>query len=186
MTPLMSLLLPVVLSAVAVFVLSSVIHMAMPWHKNDYVKVPDEDGLMAAMRPFGLAVGDYMMPRPNSGADFKSPEFMAKVNKGPVAIMTIRPGTWNMGQTMGTWFVFTLLVSIVAACMTGAVMAPGVDHRRILHFVGAITFLCYAMGGVPQSIWYGRKWSTTFKHALDALIYGAATGAIFMMMWPQG
>ena len=186
MTPLISLLLPVVLSAVAVFVLSSVIHMAMPWHKNDYEKVPDEDGLMAAMRPFGLAVGDYMMPRPSSGADMKSPEFMAKVAKGPVAIMTIRPGTWNMGQTMATWFVFTLLVSIVAACMTGAVMAPGADDHDVFHYAGAVTFLCFAMGGVPQSIWYGRKWSTTFKHGLDSLIYGAATGLIFSMFWPKG
>jgi hypothetical protein len=185
MTPLMSLWMPIVVSAIAVWLLSSVIHMAMPWHRNDYVKVPDEDGLMAAMRPFGLAPGEYMMPRPRSGADMKSPEYLAKVAKGPVAIMTIRPGTWNMGRTMATWFVFALLVAVTAACMTGAVMAPGVDHRHVIHYAGAITFLCYAMGGVSQSIWYGRKWSTTFKHAFDALIYGVATGLIFAAFWPQ-
>jgi len=185
MTPLTSLLLPTVLSAVAVFVLSSIIHMAMPWHKGDYAKVPDEDGLMAAMRPFKLPLGDYLMPRPSSGADMKSPEFLAKVAQGPVVVMTVRPGSWNMGATMGTWFLFTLLVALIAACMTGAVFGPAVDHRHILHYAGGITFLCYAMGAAPLSIWYGRKWSTTFKNALDSLIYGAASGAIFMLMWPQ-
>ena len=185
MTPLMSLWLPVVLSAVAVWLLSSVIHMAMPWHKNDYPGVPDEDGLMAAMRPFGLTPGEYMLPRPKSGADMKSPEYLAKLAKGPVAILTIRHGTWKMAQTMTTWFIFALLVAVIAACMTGAVMAPGVEHDHVIHYAGGITFLCYAMGAAPLSIWYNRKWSTTFKNAFDSLIYGVATGLIFAAFWPQ-
>ena len=186
MTPFMSLLLPILVSAVAVFVLSSIIHMAMPWHKSDYAAVPDEDGLMRAMRPFNLPPNDYMLPRPKSGADMKSAEYMAKHVAGPVAIMTVRPnGAWKMAPVMATWFVFTVLVASVAACMTGAVVAPAADHRHVLHFAGGITFLCYAMGGVPQSIWYGRKWSTTFKHAFDALIFGAASGFIFAAFWPQ-
>ena len=186
MTPFMSLLLPVCLSAVAVFVISSIIHMAMPWHKSDYVKVNDEDGLMAAMRPFGLKPGDYMMPRPSSGADMKSAEFLAKRESGPVVIMTVAPGgPFNMGAFMGSWFIFSLLISAIAGWMTGTILPPGADGHAAFHFSALITFLCYSMGAVPLSIWYYRKWSTTLKNAFDALLYGLATGAIFMLMWPK-
>ena len=36
MTELSELWLPIILSAVLVFMASSVIHMASPWHKSDY------------------------------------------------------------------------------------------------------------------------------------------------------
>jgi len=34
--------LPILLSAVFVFVASSVVHMVLPWHKGDYLQVPEE------------------------------------------------------------------------------------------------------------------------------------------------
>ena len=85
MTPFMSLLLPIVLSAVAVFVLTMVIHMT-PWHKGDYVRLPDEDGVMKALRPFNIPPNDYTVPHPGSGDYMKSPEYDAKRDAGPVMI----------------------------------------------------------------------------------------------------
>ena len=41
MVALSALWLPILLSAVVVFITSSIIHMATPWHKNDYSKAPD-------------------------------------------------------------------------------------------------------------------------------------------------
>ncbi len=38
MVALQALWLPILLSAVIVFVGSSIIHMALPWHKNDYLE----------------------------------------------------------------------------------------------------------------------------------------------------
>ena len=37
------LLLPILLSAVLVFVVSAIIHMFTPWHAGDFAKLPDED-----------------------------------------------------------------------------------------------------------------------------------------------
>ena len=51
MTALSALWLPILLSAVLVFVASSLIHMASPWHKSDYPKLPDEEQLIGALRP---------------------------------------------------------------------------------------------------------------------------------------
>ena len=41
MVSLAALWLPILLSAVIVFIASSIVHMAMPWHKNDYPRIPN-------------------------------------------------------------------------------------------------------------------------------------------------
>ena len=43
MVSVLSLLIPIALSAVFVFIASSIIHMVTPWHKNDLKKLPNED-----------------------------------------------------------------------------------------------------------------------------------------------
>lgn len=50
MVPLTALWLPILLSAVIVFVASSIMHMLLPYHQGDYQKLPDEDKLRAARR----------------------------------------------------------------------------------------------------------------------------------------
>lgn len=185
MTPFMSLLLPIVVSAVAVFVLTMIIHMT-PWHKGDYIRLPDEDGVMKALRPFNLPPNDYMVPHPGSGEYMKSAEYDAKRAAGPVMIVTVAPsGPWNIGKMMGLWFLFTVVVAATVACLVGTIVPPGGPTHAVFHYVALITFLSYAMGAVPMSIWYYRKWSTTFKTVVDALLYALATGWIFSMMWPK-
>ena len=185
MTPFMSLLLPIVVSAVAVFVLTLVLHMT-PWHKSDYLRLPDEDGVMQALRAFNIPPNDYTVPHPGSGDYMKSPEYDAKRAAGPVMNLTVVPsGPWKIGQMMGLWFLFTLVVSASVACVVGTVVPPGGGAHAVFHYVAFITFLTYAMGAVPLSIWYHRKWSTTFKTAVDSLLYALATGWIFSMMWPK-
>src|SRR4029077_17676915 len=107
MVGLSTLWLPILLSAVIVFVASSIIHMVLPWHKSDYPKVPDEDRLRDAVRPLAIPPGDYMVPRPSSMQDMKSPEFAEKMNKGPVLILTVKPnGPFSMSQNLIQWFVY--------------------------------------------------------------------------------
>ena len=62
MVPLSSLWLPILLSAVLVFIASSVIHMVLGYHKNDVKKVPDEDAVQDAFRRLGITPGDYAVP----------------------------------------------------------------------------------------------------------------------------
>jgi hypothetical protein len=72
MTPLSALWLPIVLSAVIVFVASSIMHMALPYHRNDYQKLPDEDKVLAGLRAAGLKRGLYVFPF-TTHKDMKSP-----------------------------------------------------------------------------------------------------------------
>jgi hypothetical protein len=185
MTPFVSLLLPIVVSAVAVFVLTLVIHMT-PWHKPDYVRLPDEDGVMGALRPFNIPPDDYAAPHPGTGEYMKSPEYDARRAGGPVMFMTVLPsGPWNIGKIMGAWFLFTVIVAASVAAVVGTVVPPGASRHAVFHHIAIITFLIYALGPVPMSIWYNRKWSTTFKNLLDSLLCALATGWIFSMMWPK-
>src|SRR2546426_5751853 len=69
MTPLMSLWLPILLSAVLVFVASSIIHMLLPWHKSDYPKVPDEERARRAARARHPARGLHDSPAIEHGRD---------------------------------------------------------------------------------------------------------------------
>ena len=98
MVPVLSLLIPIALSAVFVFIASSIIHMATPWHKHDLMKLPNEDGVMNALRPFNLPPGNYGIPKPDSMKDMGTPEFQAKYKAGPVAFLTVRPGG-DMGMS---------------------------------------------------------------------------------------
>ncbi len=188
MTPFTSLLLPTIVAAVAVFILSSIIHMAMPWHRSDYGQVPDDDALLDAIRPLNIPPGDYVVPSPyGPGGQGRNPEFMSKFKRGPSVLMTLHAGgEMNMGRYMGQWFLFTVLVAAIAACMTGSIVPPGGSDHAIFHQAGAVTAIAYSLGAWPLSIWYHRKWSTAFKSTFDALIYGAATGLIFTWMWPKG
>src|SRR5438034_8554075 len=104
MTGLSALWLPILVSSVLVFVASSIIHMASPWHKSDYPRLPNEDKVMDALRPLAIPPGDYFIPRPSSQKDMRSPEFAQKVKAGPVIVFTVMPsGGISMGRNLILW-----------------------------------------------------------------------------------
>ena len=186
MTPLASLWLPILLSAVFVFLMSFVLHMLLPWHRTDYAKVPNEDAVAAALRGFSIPPGDYMMPRPDSPAEMRTPEFAEKVRQGPMVVMTIMPGReMSMTGNLVQWFGFVLVVSLFAAYIAGRALAPGAGSGRVLQFAAATAFVAYGIGLWPMSIWYRRSWATTFKSSVDGLIYGLITGATLAWLWPM-
>lgn len=186
MTGLLTLWLPILLSAVIVFIASAIIHTVLPWHKGDYRSVPNEDQVRAALRPFAIAPGDYMIPRPGSSADLKSPEFLERVREGPNLIVTVLPNAqWSMGRNLSLWFVYCLVVSTLAACLTGLAAPPGSDYHAVFHFVGMAAFIGYAVALWQMSIWWRRSWMTTFKATIDGLIYALLTAATFAWLWPK-
>jgi hypothetical protein len=183
---LQALWLPIVLSAVFVFVVSSVIHMALPWHNNDYRKLPSQDAVMDALRPFALPPGDYMVPRPETMKDMQTPEFKEKMNRGPVMILTVRPnGMWGMGRNLSLWFIYLLVVSFFAGFIAYHARPLGASRNSIVHFSGLAAFLGYVPAIWQMSIWYNRSLATTIKTTIDGVIYAAVTAATFVWLWPR-
>ena len=186
MTPLSSLWLPILLSSVIVFIASSIIHMFTPWHKSDYNKAPNEDGVMNALRPMNIPPGDYMMPRPASMADLKSTEFTEKRNKGPVMIFTVLPsGPMAMGKQLVSWFLYSCVIGVFAAYVTGRALPVGAPYLNVFRFAGTIAFVSYALGLWQFTIWYSRSLTTTIKSTIDGLIYALLTAGTFGWLWPR-
>ncbi len=186
MTGLGALWLPILLSAVVVFFVSSLIHMASPWHKSDYPRVPNEDAVMGALRPFAIPPGDYMVPRPATREDLRSPAFAEKIKNGPVMILTVMPnGPVSMGKNLALWFLYAVAVGVFAAYVAGRALPVGAGYLRVFRFAGATAFCAYSVALWQMSIWYRRSWSTTFKATLDGLIYALLTAGVFGWLWPR-
>lgn len=181
-----SLWLPILLAAILVFVASSLIHMVLKYHANDFTQLPDEAGVMDALTGFDIPPGDYVMPYASSGAEYGTEEFKAKLDKGPLAYFTVmdRKKVDSMGAQFIQWFLYAVIVAVVAAYVAGRTLEPGADYLQVFRLTGTVAFTCYAMGLPQRSIWYGLSWKTTAKSMFDGLVYGALTAGAFGWLWP--
>lgn len=187
MTPLASLWVPILLSAVFVFIASSILHMLITaWHRNDFPKLSNEAQVMDALRPLAIPPGDYMVPRATSTEEMKSPAFTEKLNRGPVLMMTVMPsGPVRMGQSLALWFLYSVVVSLFAAYVASRALPPGSGYLAVHRFAGVTAFAGYSLALLQTSIWYRRRWSTTIKTMIDGLLYALITGGTFGWLWPS-
>ena len=185
MVSIASLWLPILVAAVLVFVVSSIIHMFLPYHRNDFGKVPSEDDVMDALRKFDIPPGEYVIPYAGSPEVMRSEEFQAKASKGPVAFATfMKPGIPDMGASLVQWFVYAIVVGVFTAYVTGLALGPGAEYMEVFRYASTTAFLCYAVALWQNSIWYKRKWSTTAKSTFDGLVYALVTAGAFGWLWP--
>jgi hypothetical protein len=185
MVPLTALWLPILLSAVIVFVASSAIHMALQYHRSDYRQLPEEDKLLAALRPVGLKPGLYIFPF-CTHKDMKSPAVQEKYKQGPVGMITVFPSAPpTMPKFLGMWFVYCLLIGFFVAYLTGRTVTPGAPYLAVFRVAGTAAFLAYGLGPLVNGIWKGQPWSMTLKEAFDGLIYSLLTAGTFGWRWPR-
>lgn len=186
MVSLLTLWLPILLSAVIVFFASSFIHMLLPYHRKDYRGFAEEDQVMEALRKFKIPPGDYVMPSPVDPKHMKSPEFVDKMTKGPVAFMTVLPGgPPAMGMQLAWWFIYAVVVSIFAGYIAGRALGPGAHYLSVFRFAGCTAFVGYSLALWQNTIWYKRRVSTTLKSTFDGLIYALLTAGMFGWLWPR-
>jgi hypothetical protein len=186
MVALTSLLVPILVSAILVFLASSVMNAVLTYHFSDVTRVPDEDGVMAALRRFNIPPGDYMIPRPASRQQMKEPAFKEKMSQGPVALMTVLPpGPFHMGKSLAQWFIYCVLIALFAAYIASRTLGPGAPYLAVFRIVGTVAFIGFVGGLWQDSIWWNRKWSTTVKHTIDGFIYALLMGGTFGWLWPD-
>jgi hypothetical protein len=185
MTGLSALWLPVLISAVFVFVSSSILHMVLPWHKTDYRALPTEDKVLDAFRAFGIPPGDYLAPRPASRADMNSPAFLEKMKKGPVLVLTVMAGGGAFARNLVLWFCYAIVIGVFAGYIAGRALPPGAHYLSVFRFAGATAFIGYSAALWQMTIWYRRSWITSFKSTVDGLIYALLTAGTFGWLWPR-
>lgn len=185
MSMLAHLWLPIVLSAVIVFVASSIIHMALPYHKSDYKKLPDEEKVTASLRAAGLTRGLYIFPY-CTHKEMKSPAAIEKYKQGPVGMMTIFPlGPPVMPKFLGLWFGYCLIISFFVAYLAAHTIPPGLRYLAVFRVVGTAAFLAYGLGNLVNGIWRGQPWGVVIKEVIDGLIYSLLTAGTFGWLWPR-
>jgi hypothetical protein len=182
--PFGSLWLPVVVSAVAVWLVSAILHMALKYHRADYKKLSDEDAVGQAIRKAAAEPGIYVLPYA-MGADMKDPAVQKRYEEGPVALVTLlRSGPPNMMKQLGLWLLFCVLVSFVTSYVARHTLSAASEGLLILRITGTVAFVGYGFGSFVDSIWHGMPWSNALRALVDSLIYGLLTGAIFYWLWP--
>jgi hypothetical protein len=183
MVTIASLWLPILVAAVLVFVVSSIIHTVLSYHRSDFGPVPDEGAVRAGLS--GVPPGDYVVPHAASNDERRSEEFTAKMKEGPVAFMTVLPrGETGMGASLVQWFLYCVLVGVFAAYLAGRTLGPGAEYLAVFRFAGTVAFAGYGLALLQNSIWFRRQWSSTLKSVFDALVYALLTAGAFGWLWP--
>lgn len=185
MVPLAALWLPILLSAVIVFIASSIMHMLLPYHRSEYRQLPDEDKVRTALRAAGVKQGLYVLPY-TTHKDMKSPAMAEKYKEGPVGMMTIAPnGPPAMPRFLGLWFAYTLIIGFFVAYLTGHTVAPGAPYLAVFRVAGTAAFMSYGLATLSNGIWKAQPWSMVMKEVFDGLVYALLTAGTFGWLWPR-
>jgi hypothetical protein len=184
MSSILPLWAPILLSAVFVWVASSVVHMVVKWHSNDQIALPNESAVADVLR--GTPAQDYRIPYPTTPGDFRSAEFQERVKRGPMAVITIMEGDMMkmFRNSLVLWFVYCAVIAAFAGHVAYATLGPGAEYREVFHTVGLTAYAAFGLGVVQQSIWWGKPWKPTLKSMVDAVLYASLTAGTFGWLWP--
>jgi hypothetical protein len=169
----------ILVSTGAVFVASALLWMVLPFHKGDYKPLPSQaelSGLLARQAP---PAGRYMVPWCDPGS--KTPPDPNQ----PRAVLLVQYGPMSMGKPLLTWLLHLLILETLVAYAVSIVLPRGEDGMTVFRLTSVVALLAYGGGVVPRAIWEGVPWKQIPVGLFDAVIYAAATGAIFMWLWPQ-
>lgn len=184
---LVQLWLPILISGVAVFVLSAVGWMAVNHHAKDQRSLPDAKPLLDALEAMKVQPGVYMFPGAfgHSGEEQKAAAQAEMFNK-PTGIIRI----WsmpNMGANMLSSLAVYLVISVFIAYLGwSAFGATGKSFAELFKVLGTAGVLAYSFAFIPNDIWFQNSRRATALCVIDGVIYGLTTGAIFAAMWPKG
>src|SRR3954451_1315440 len=139
MVSLGSLWLPILISAVLVFLTSSILHMVLRYHQRDYSRLPNEDAVRSAIRSGSPPPAQYLIPYCPSPKDMQTPEMKQKYTEGPVVVMNVlRPGIPGMGKNLIQWFGFLLVVSFCIAYVAAHAIPLGAQYLHVFRIVGSV------------------------------------------------
>jgi hypothetical protein len=176
--------LPVVVSAVLVFLASAAFHMLVPFRQREWQRPPDEGALQAALRQ--ARPGLYAFPLPANPRERGRPEALARWAEGPSGwLAVVPPGPIDMGRNLGLSLLLNLAVSAVVAYVAFHALGGGARYGAVFRLVGTVGFLAYAVGAPYESIWFWRPWRSSAMTLVEALGYGLLMAGTFGWLWPR-
>lgn len=181
METLAALWLPILLSAIVVFIASWIMWTVLPHHKSDWISIPDSEAMETALRGMSIQPGMYVFPRSMSG-DREAMRELADKHSG---YMVVRPmGVPNMGKALAGWFIVNLVIMLLVAYVGAVSLGGGADYLTVFRVVGTAAILAYCSGHLVYGVWFDHSWSAVGKHVVDGIVYGLLTAGIFGWLWP--
>jgi hypothetical protein len=180
---LVSLWLPILVAAVIVFFAGFVAWTVLPHHRSDWVRIPNEESMLEAIRGLGLGRGQYVFPHAMTPEGAKDPDAKAKLQEGPRGSLII----WDMpntGKSLGLHFLFCLGVSFLVGYVGYAAIPAGAEYLHVFRVLGTTAILAYSAAEIPGAIWFGRTWGSIWKNVIDGVVFGLLTGGAFGWLWP--
>jgi hypothetical protein len=180
---LVSLWLPILLSAISVFIASSLVWTVVQWHNGDWHKLPDEEAARQALT--GVPPGEYNIPHAADGKARRSPEWQQKYKEGPAAMLTVLPhGSMAMGKQFVQWILYCLAISLLVGYVAAATLPAGTAYLNVFQVTATTAWLAYSGSAAMGAIWFGHGWGRTVKEIIDGLVYALLTAGFFGWLWP--
>lgn len=177
--------IPVLATAVLVFVASSLIHMVFKWHSSDYRQLANEDEVRAAVRAASPTPGQYVIPYCADMKEMGNEAMLKKFTEGPIAIVTVRKnGMPSMGTPLLLWFLLNLVLAAIAAVLAMQAYPGKANAHAAGCLAGVVTFLAYGGGSVQLAIWMGKRWGSVAKDMVDCAVFAVITALVFTWLWP--
>lgn len=204
--------LPIVVSGVAVWIVSAIGWMAIGHHKRDRDAIPGgaagEQDFMDTITRLNIRPGNYGFPdfcqADNLPPKEKRAAQKALYDKHPQGLLRVW-GPTNMGANMLLTLVFYFVTSAFiaylgwaalphhAAAAPAAATIPGAEtvaagssmFWKVFQVLGVAGILAYCFAGFPNDLWFQKKRRAMAMDWLDGVIFGLVTGAIFAWLWPK-
>ncbi|QOI99593.1 MAG: hypothetical protein HRU70_03505 [Phycisphaeraceae bacterium] len=181
-----TLWLPIVLSAVLVFIASSIIWAALQLHKNDYTQTPHDAAFQAVLRDNAMGPGLYCIPSRHDGETPAA--YQERFTKGPCALLAVPSGPFNFGKTLGLWFLNQLVLAALIAYVAHAAIPTGdsaPSYFAVFRVVGAVALLAHAGMAANDTLWRFLGWRHAASSLFDGVVYAALTAGCFAGLWPR-
>lgn len=182
---LVSLWLPILLSAVVVWFVSTILGSPALHHKNDFIALPDEDGFMDDLRKRGIRPGNYLIPDFRSRAAMESEKVKQALEQGPVGHLSLWRAPITLGDKMIATLVVHIVVSALIAYLAGVALPNPAPFAKVFQVVATAGILAYSFAFIPNCIWHGSYTRTIVFRIVDGILYALITGAIFAWRWPH-
>lgn len=184
---LFSLWLPILLSAAAAWIVSTVFGLPILHHKNDWVGLgpADEDAFMDFLRTRGIRPGNYLFPDFRAREAMESEKVKKALHEGPVGHLSLWRPPLTMGGKMAATFLVYLVVSTLIAYLASVTLPRPAEFGAVFRVVGVAGILAYSFAFIPNAVWFGAYKRTIIASMIDGVVLGLITGAIFAWRWPR-
>jgi hypothetical protein len=185
MDTLAPLWLPILLSAAAVWIVSTLFGMPFLHHKNDWIGLAGEDAFMDSLRKLGIQPGNYLFPDFRTRQAMESEKVSKALEQGPVGHLSLWPPPLSMGGKLAGTFVVYLVVSTLIAYLASVTLPRPAAFAKVFQVVGTAGILAYSFSFIPSALWFGAYKRTIAAGIFDGIVCGLITGAIFAWRWPH-